>query len=241
MKSNPLVIVSLVFGCALLTTGNASAQQGELLSLQKAKFGGQSSYKVKETFTEKVETAYQIQVPYTEQTTQEYTIQVPYTENVTQKYTVQVPYTATETDENGKKKEVQKTRTEDRTRTVPVQRLRTETRTRSVPVTKTRTETRTRAVPQTKTRTITKTRKFPPVGATFAYVSGEEITIEQLKEIAAEEIPILSLDAGQSLSEISRAVLKPTTVVMTLAEKPKQADEEKPEAKKPDHSDEAEK
>ena len=158
--------------------------------------------------------SYTVQVPYTENVTQTYTVQVPYTEAVTQKYTVKVPYIEKITGEDGTEKEVQKTRTEQRERVVPVMKTRTETRTRVVPVTKTRMETRTRRVPVGKKIEI----PFPPTNASFAYVSGKKITLEQIKAIAAKDtITILRLSGGQTLTELHRQALKPDLIVMTIA------------------------
>ena len=156
---------------------------------------------------------YTVQVPYTENEPQNFKVQIPYTEIVPQKYTVTIPYTETITGEDGEEKQVQKTRTEQRERQVPVTRVRTETRTRMVPVTRTRTEKRTRKVPAGENIAT----PFPPANASFAYVSGKEITLEQVKAMAAEDtITILRLSDGQTLTELHRQTLKPDLIVMTI-------------------------
>ena len=82
-----------------------------------------------------------------------------------------------------------------------------------VPVTKTRTEKRTREVPARKKIAT----PFPPANASFAYVSGKEITLEQIKAMAAEDtITILRLSGGQTLTELHRQTLKPDLIVMTV-------------------------
>lgn len=181
---------------------------------------------------------YTVEVPYTENVPQNFTVQIPYTENVTQKYTVKIPYTETITGENGEEKEVQKTRTEQRERQVPVTRVRTETRTRMVPVTKTRTEKRTREVSAGENIAT----PFPPANASFAYVSGKEITLEQVKAISAEDtITILRLSDGQTLTELHRQTLNPDLIVMTIGpdtdEPAENADPEEDSASDEDRSD----
>ena len=97
-----------------------------------------------------------------------------------------------------------------------------------VPVQRVRTEKRTRKVPVHRQRSATVTRRFPPAGAKFAFASGEEITIEQIEELAAEPITIVRLSHGETLTDQYRQILKPDTIIMTLAapEKEESSDEE---------------
>ena len=169
-----------------------------------------------ELITEMVDQSYTVQVPYTENVTQRYTVQVPYTATETQTYEVQVPYTETIIGEDGKKVEVEKNRTEKREREVPVARTRAETKTKVVPVTKMRAETRTRKVPITRRGGKAEPIQFPPADAKFAFVSGKEISNEEIKELATKQITILQLDAGETLSDLHRQILRPDLIVMTL-------------------------
>ena len=169
-----------------------------------------------ELVTEMVDQNYTVQVPYTENITQRYTVQVPYTTTETQPYEVQVPYTETVIGEDGKEVEVKRTRTEKREREVPVARTRAETKTRVVPVTKMRAETRTRKVPITRRGGKAEPIQFPPADAKFAFVSGKEITNEEIKKLAANELTVLQLKAGETLSDLHRQILRPDLIVMTL-------------------------
>ena len=196
----------------------AFAQQVQL-TLVQVKAGKMET--ATELTTELVEQTYTVQIPYTETVTQQYTVEIPYTETVNQKYSVDVPYTETVTGADGKEKEVQKTRTEQREREVVVQKTKSERKTRMVPVTRMRTETRIRKVPVTRQGGEMKTVQFPPANAKFAYVSGKEIPVEEIKKLAAEKITILQLRAGETLSDLQRQILKPDLVVMTMLPKMK--------------------
>ena len=203
------VLVGIATQCGL-------AQESQLNLVQVRT--GFTNHSVEVPYVEQVSQKYSVEVPHIENVAQTYTVTVPYTENVKQTYTVQVPYTETVTGDDGEEKEVERTRTETKTRMVPVTRTRMETRTRQVPVTKIRTETRTRMVTVNRTRTETRTVEFPPAGATFNYVSGEEISLADMKTKARKEITILKLPAGETLSDFHRTVLKPEVIVMTTPE-----------------------
>jgi len=203
-----------------LSAQSASAQQVQF-TLQQVKTGEMRV--PAEPTIELVAQEYTVQVPFTENVRQTYTVNVPYTENVTQKYTVNVPYTETVTGDDGKEKEVQRMRNEERERVVPVQKMRTENRTREVPVTKMRTETRTRQVPVTRQGSELKTIQFPPANAKFTFVSGESISNEEMKELAAETITVLRLMPNTPLTELQRQILKPDLIVMTVTPEEKEA------------------
>ena len=95
--------------CFCATT--VSAQEFQF-SIEKAKYGSETTETREVSVTETVKEKFVVSVPYTENVTQTFQVQVPYTENVTQNYEVQVPYTETVKGDDGKEKEVQKTRTE---------------------------------------------------------------------------------------------------------------------------------
>jgi len=214
-----------------ISAAPVAAQQVEL-TLREVKTG--VDYVVEaNTPVEEVEQNYQVQVPYTDIVKQNFTVTVPYTENVTKKYTVEVPYTETVTADDGSTKEVQRTRTEERERVVPVTKMRNETRTRMVPVTRTRTEKRTRMVPVIRTRCESRSVNFPYPNAKYAYVSGEEISVEEMKELAAESITVVRLAHDETLSELQQQILKPELIVMTMPP-PKEDVEEDGEAEKAD-------
>ena len=220
----------LVVGLIGITFQSANAQ-GIELSIQKVKFGAESTRAISIVETEKIEQEYQVSVPKTEAIQETYMVQVPYTENVTQSYTVSVPYTETVTQDDGTEEKVQKMRTEVRTRQVPVTRMRSEERTRMVPQTRVETVTKTRMVPVKRKRTETITTKFPPKGASFAFPSGEKIAMDKLEKLTSEPVPILTLRSNQELSELQRTVLKPDLIVMTLPpEKKKQSEGEDDES-----------
>ncbi|MDB2685636.1 hypothetical protein N9Y42_00290 [Mariniblastus sp.] len=201
----------IAFGLfATLFSQSVFAQQIQL-ELAKVKTGD-----IIKPATELIPEAYTVNVPYTENVTQTYQVQIPYTENVKQTYTIQVPYTETVTGEDGEEKTVQKMRTEQRERMVPVKRKRTETKTKQVPVQRMRTETKIRQVPRKGQSGNTKPVKFPSANAKFAYVSGEKISNEKMKELATETLTILQLPAGQTLSDLQRQILRPDLIVMTM-------------------------
>ena len=116
---------------------------------------------------------------------------------------------------------------------VAVQRTRMESRARKVPVTKTREEVRTRTVPVTRTRTEIRKVPFPLAGARFTKVSGEEVSLSDMKTKAKEDITILTLPAGEKLSDFHRSVLKPELIVMFYTDAPESdgAEEETEEEK----------
>ena len=205
---------------ATLFAQSAFAQEIQL-TLVKVK-AGEMQIQAEPT-TEFVDQEYTVQVPFTEKVIQQYTVELPYTEIATQKYQVEVPYTETITGDDGKEKEVTKTRIEEREREVKIQRTRRETKTKKIPVTRMRTETRIRKVPVTRHNDEVKTLQFPPADAKFAYVSGKEISSEEMKILAAETMTILQLQTGETLSDLHRQILKPDLIVMTAPPKKKAA------------------